>query len=229
MKFIHEPEVIARFPNNFTKLFLVKNAHDLEALSNATEIMMSSLTDKDDHKIAQVIQKWRRVFEEMNAKQKYSSSLESLFNTFQESKKLYDISPIVNFYNAYSLQNCLPMAAYDYEKISGDLKLSLVPKGLPFSPLGNAKNIQPTKVKEVAYIDNEKVICRYWNLQDCDQTKITNSTKDVLFVFDIIANDLNEVNGISDNIDKDFQSMFRGNEIVARLTGKGLPNEVSIG
>lgn len=181
MRFLHLNEVQEQYPNHYSGLMKVTDLTDVELGTHIRRLKQSIGDSVASQRIQSACDLWRRVFAKMGAKPKYRSSLEALFSYYMQKGALYSINDIVDFYNHYSLVHAIPMGAYDYNRFVGELKLSVIGKGKMFYPLGNVKSAQTTKDREVAYSDNEKVVCRYWNLQDCDQTKITNVTKDVLF------------------------------------------------
>ncbi|NOV29742.1 B3/4 domain-containing protein [Methylomonas sp. ZR1] len=227
MKFIHDKKIIDRYSDHYTVLVSVNNVTNHAPLIEFSQNLSSKISEnylKDN--IFPLTEKWQAVFSNMGAKPKYKSSLTSLYDYFQSKNKLYKINPIVDFYNLYSLYMGMPMAAYDSNMITGTLSLTEPGKDFEFSPLGNPTSRQKTKEREIAYIDEEKVICRYWNLQDCDETKITDKTKNILFVFDVISNQ-NEVNEILKKIIDDYGAIFSGN-IQSGITGIGIGNELSL-
>jgi DNA/RNA-binding domain of Phe-tRNA-synthetase-like protein len=131
--------------------------------------------------------RWVDVYKRMGASPKYESSAAALSRSYQEHGMLASISPVVDLYNWISLTYAIPMAAYDISRIDGPLQIRLASKGEEFIPLGRPKNPEKTKNGEVVYADSSRVICRYWNYRDCDHTKISDSTSDVVFLLDLIA------------------------------------------
>jgi DNA/RNA-binding domain of Phe-tRNA-synthetase-like protein len=130
---------------------------------------------------------WREVYARMGAKPKYLPSVQALLETYEREGSVPVPLPLVELYCWYSLARGIPMAGYDARRFSGALRLTIPGKGLPFNAIGHA-NAQPERTKsgEVAYVDDEKVVCRYWNCRDCDQTKLNDDVHDVLFVFDLL-------------------------------------------
>ncbi len=130
---------------------------------------------------------WREVYAQMGAKPKYLPSVQALLETYEREGSVPVPLPLVELYCWYSLARGIPMAGYDARKFAGPLRLTIPGKGLPFTAIGHA-NAQPERTKsgEVAYVDDEKVVCRYWNCRDCDQTKLNDDVHDALFVFDLL-------------------------------------------
>jgi DNA/RNA-binding domain of Phe-tRNA-synthetase-like protein len=225
MLFKHTSETQNLFNNHYTGLIANVSIKTTDKLDHYTNEYIATVPEHLEL-IDSNIKLWKSVYEKMGAKPKYCSSVESLKKYFDSNGKLYKISPIVDFYNAFSLCNGIPMAAYDQKNISGDLTLRLASKDELFVPLGNPKQIEKTKNNEVIYADSEKVICRYWNLQDCHQTRITPDTSEVLFIFDIIANGKEEAENVFREIVKDFQKIF-GDTFSFGITGKILCDSIT--
>ncbi len=228
MKIIHDSAVAEKFPRNFTVFLATKNYKNYDALGyHANEILSKVSPDIMDSAVKKC-EEWSQVFKSMGAKPKYKSSLASLYEKFTKDKKLFSINSIVDFYNAYSLLKAFPMAAYDMRFIEGDLSLKEPGKGMLFYPLGSPRAPEPTKVKEVAYVDNKKVICRYWNMRDCDQTKVRGETEDILFIFDLIEDSYTDAFVKVNSIQRDFQTFFKNENLRAHILGPGGAMEAEV-
>jgi len=228
MKFQHDNSLIEKYPNNFTFALSVRGVKDKTVIDTFSKELADKISIKqiDDVVVPQIFL-WRQIIKEMGANvDKILSSIESLANNYKKTGHVYQINPIVDLYNRYSLLHGIPMAAYDIDKISGDISLGVVGKGKQFTPLDNPKNMALTKSGEIAYFDNEKVICRYWNYQDCSQTKITNNTENILFFFDQIIDDEDNVMSCYEKCCSDFSKMFSGCEINGGITGKNVGNVI---
>lgn len=65
--------------------------------------------------------------------------------------------------------------------MSGDLQLCFAQGDERFVPLGSQEVFSPRE-GEVVYKDDEKVICRRWNWRESNETKVTESSKNVIVV-----------------------------------------------
>lgn len=219
MKFVHSDEVLSAFPANYTCIVVNMRARKDTEYESATRALLDEIGNNEGN-INEAIQKWRTIFDKMGAKPKYCSSIEALKRFYEKNGRIYAISVLVDFYNAYSLCKGLPMAAYDHDKIIGDMYLRAAKKDELFIPLGNPKQVEKTKNGEIIYSDNEKVICRYWNLQDCHATRITEETSKVIFVFDILDEVELRAKEKFAEIRNDFRQLF-GADIFCGITGAG--------
>jgi DNA/RNA-binding domain of Phe-tRNA-synthetase-like protein len=185
--FRHDQALFHKYPWNYSGLMYCSVVPPPQALREATQQLRSLEADQGlAARRLESVARWREVFSRMGAKRPARSSLEALLNFWSKKGTLYAISPIVDFYNWYSFIHGVPMAAYDVRMISWPLCLTESIGNRTFVPLNRPDEIETTENGEVAYIDTERVVCRYWNLQDCDHTKITDNTAELLFVFDIL-------------------------------------------
>jgi len=222
MKFVHADDVLAAFPGNYTCVVANAKPRKHVGCESATKALIDEL-NKNESYINEAIQRWRTIFAKMGAKPKYYSSIEALKKFYDKNGRIYSISPLVDFYNAYSLCKGLPMAAYDQDKVIGNMYLRAAKKDEPFIPLGNPKQVEKTKNGEIIYADDDKVICLYWNLQDCHATRITEGTDKVIFFFDILDEVELRAKEKFAEIRNDFMQLF-GTEIFCGMTGAGEQN-----
>ena len=185
---IYDPLVAERFPGHATAAVRVTGEGPLAPREGAVDELRARVAADGGTDVARrSSERWRDVYQRMGAKPKYVSSVQMLLETYEERGAVPAPIPLVELYCWYSLAHGIPMAGYDAPKIAGALRLTVPGKGLPFTAIGHA-NAQPERTKsgEVAYVDDEKVVCRYWNCRDCDQTKLSPDVTDGLFLFDLI-------------------------------------------
>ena len=91
------------------------------------------------------------------------------------------INNIVDLANLYALKTLLPVGAFDWDQIQGNVELRFSKKGEAYIALFEK---QETLIPEgeVVYADEVGIFSRY--SKDADRTKITESTKAILFVID---------------------------------------------
>lgn len=187
LSFTCHPTVAERFPHHATGIVHVSSSD----LPDVLEDWRAQLSLQAPHPaIADAITEWTTTYSRMGAKPKYVSSLQALWTRYEATGGLWKINPIVDFYNWLSLVHGAPMASYDVRFLSGTLELVYSAReyaSLPFVPLGEPKVTQHLKTGEVAYVDADKVVCRYWNWRDCDVSKLRDDSRDVLFVIDCVA------------------------------------------
>ncbi len=128
------------------------------------------------------IRAWREAYSSFGAKpKKYKSSAESLYRMVLKGNQLKPINKIVDLYNYISLKYLVPVGGDDTAKVEGDIRLEFARGDESFSPL-NSEEIETPKEGEVVYTDSKEVLCRRWNWRECEKTKMTEDTAEVLLV-----------------------------------------------
>jgi lysyl-tRNA synthetase class 2 len=192
---LHDRLVAERFPGHVTSAVLVWGEDALAPREGAVDELRARVAaDGGTEAARRAGAAWRDVYAAMGAKPKYRSSVEVLLNGYEERGGVPAPVPLVELYCWYSLARGVPMAGYRPEEISGALRLTVPGKGLAFTPLGQPRaEPERTRKGEVAYVDDEKAICRYWNCRDCDQTKLEAGVTEALFVFDLLGEDPRDI------------------------------------
>lgn len=171
--------VIASFdPERFDNVFLEAKVSGLhqKMLEHGFE---PGVSIKEDPRI----KIWRDIYTDMGVKPNdYPSSVESLCRRALNNK-FPRILPMIDFYNACSVEALLPMGGYDLDKIEGDISLEYASEGDRFRGLGSAGD-QPVDPRHLVYKDDKQVICWLWNHKDAADTAIDANTRRAIFFVD---------------------------------------------
>lgn len=133
---------------------------------------------------------WRDIYRAMGVHpRKFRSSVEALTRRVLSSGALPRISSVVDIYNAASVRYLLPFGAFDASAIEGALRVRTSPGDEDFTPLGSDET-EHTDAGEVIYSDDDRVLTRRWNHRDCDQTKVTEASTDVVVVGEAATREL---------------------------------------
>lgn len=128
------------------------------------------------------IESWRKAYSSFGAKpKKYKSSVESLYRMILKGMDLRPINKIVDIFNYTSIKHMVPAGGDDMDKVEGDVVLRFARGDEPFTAL-NSEEKETAKEGEVIYSDGKEVLCRRWNWRECDKTKMTEETRDVVLV-----------------------------------------------
>jgi DNA/RNA-binding domain of Phe-tRNA-synthetase-like protein len=112
---------------------------------------------------------------------KLFSAPETLFRYVEKRGDIPRIGPLIDLYNAISLETSLALGAHDLARIEGDISLRLTTGTERFHPVG-AIEPEPIRAGEYAYVDDGgEVICRL-EVRQVEKTKITPSTRDVFLI-----------------------------------------------
>ncbi len=109
---------------------------------------------------------------------KIRPSSEALLRRILQSKPFPEINNVVDAYNLASAMTMISIGAYDLDKITGELSLD-ISHGEEFIGIGGKRL---TTKGEIVVRDEEKII-NIFPYRDADYTKVTESTRKVLFLF----------------------------------------------
>ncbi len=130
------------------------------------------------------IQNWRKAYAQFGAKpKKHRSSVENLYRMTLEGRDLRPVNRLVDLYNYVSLIHMVPVGGDDLEGVDGDILLRFAAGDEVFRPLGS-EEVQAAREGEVIYADDREVLCRRWNWRECEKTKMTRDTRDVILVIE---------------------------------------------
>jgi len=125
---------------------------------------------------------WRNAYRSFGAKpKKHRCSVENLIRMLISEQDIPSINPIVDLYNAASLEHVIPMGGDDLDRVDGDIQLTLAQGTERFIPLNGRESVHP-KIGEVIYRDDREVLCRRWNWRECDKTKMTEQSTNLCLV-----------------------------------------------
>jgi DNA/RNA-binding domain of Phe-tRNA-synthetase-like protein len=192
MKFKIDTKIFEKFPELKIGVVTARNIdnHDFSAeimhLIREKEREIRENYDAETLSQHPKIRSWRVAYSSFGAKpKKYKSSIESLYRMILKGLDLRHINKIVDLYNYISLKRMIPAGGDDMAKVDGDIILKFAAGNEPFTSL-NSTERETAKEGEVVYADNKEVLCRRWNWRECDKTKMTEETKDVILVIEAL-------------------------------------------
>lgn len=167
------------------------------------------------------INSWRGAYSSFGAKpKKYKSSVESLYRMILKELDLRHINNIVDLYNYISMKYMIPAGGDDMAKVDGDITLKFAVGDEPFTAL-NSKEKETAKEGEVVYTDSKEVLCRRWNWRECDKTKMTEETKDVILVVEALPPvTKEELDEVEEDLSR-FITKYCGGEIRTAILDDG--------
>jgi DNA/RNA-binding domain of Phe-tRNA-synthetase-like protein len=112
---------------------------------------------------------------------KLYSAPETLFRFVEKRGDIPRILPLVDLYNAVSLETGLALGAHDLRHIEGDVSLRLTTGSERYHPVG-ATQAEPMRPGEYSYIDDgNEILCRL-EVRQVEKTKVTATTTDVFLI-----------------------------------------------
>lgn len=130
---------------------------------------------------------WRDAYRQFGASPKKSpSSIENLLRRVVKGESLRPINPLVDLYNAVSLEHVLPAGGEDLDAVRGDILLCRAGDAEPPVLLLGDGEARPPHAGEVIYRDDLSALCRRWNWKEADRTKLTAATCHALLVIEAL-------------------------------------------
>ena len=114
---------------------------------------------------------------------KFPPSIQGLTKRILKGGQLPSINPIVDIYNVLSLRYLVCAGAEDTDKCTGDIRLDFADGSESFRLLGEEHDDPPVE-GELVYKDDAGVICRKLNWREGDRTKIEETTRNCVVVFE---------------------------------------------
>lgn len=134
--------------------------------------------DADDHVLA-----WRDAFRGFGAKpNRTRPSVDALL---RRADAVPAINRVVDAYNAVSIEHVLPIGGEDMDAYQGSARLTRATGDERFDTVaaGTAAVDHP-EPGEVVWRDEAGVTCRRWNWRQCVRTRITDATKNAVFMLE---------------------------------------------
>ena len=188
MRFRIDSRIFERFPGLNIGVLVAKGIDNTgidEDVINLIRDMENSICERFNRETLSQdpkINAWRNAYSSFKAKPKnYKCSVENLYRMILDSIELRHINRIVDIYNYISIKHMIPVGGDDIDRIDGDIRLTFAKGDEPFVEL-NSKEIKNPKEGEVIYSDDNDVLCRRWNWRECDKSKMTEATRDVVVV-----------------------------------------------
>ncbi len=132
------------------------------------------------------IKVWRQAFGKVGiSPAKYQSSIESLLRRALKGGPFPRVNPMVDLYNAMSLEYVVPIGGHDLAPLDGNIFLGFAEGGEPFMPMDGGDQ-EAAEKNEVVYRDDKDVLTRRWVWRQSNKDKVTPQTKFVFIPIDIM-------------------------------------------
>ena len=132
------------------------------------------------------IKVWRQAFAKAGiSASKYPSSIESLLRRALKGGPFPRVNPIVDLYNAFSLEYLVPVGGHDLSPLEGNVFLGFADGGERFTPMDGGDQ-EAAEKNEIVYKDAKDVLTRRWVWRQSNKDKVTPHTKYVFMPIDIM-------------------------------------------
>lgn len=111
---------------------------------------------------------------------KVRPAAEALIRRILRGKSIPDINNVVDAYNMASIKTKVALAAFDLDKLRGELTMRFAKAGEEFLGIGMEK-ARELKGGEIVISDDEKLIAMYPH-RDAEESKVTEDTRNILLL-----------------------------------------------
>jgi DNA/RNA-binding domain of Phe-tRNA-synthetase-like protein len=111
-------------------------------------------------------------------------SVDALRRRLARTARLPRINAAVDCYNLVSVGHGVPAGAFDLDAVHGDIVVGFAAGHEQFTPLGEPGAAEHPRPGEVIYADQTSVLTRHWNHRDADRSKVTEHSRDILFLLE---------------------------------------------
>ena len=138
------------------------------------------------YKTHPLIDQWREALRSAGVPLKRCPpSIEAIAKRTTKSDSPFSINPIVDVYNAISMDLMLPLGAFDVDQLDGGLSVRVCGRPEPFIPLGGGESEQ-TEVGEIVYADRSDILTRHFLWRQAEKGKITSNSKKFIFLCELL-------------------------------------------
>jgi lysyl-tRNA synthetase class 2 len=181
-----DPEIATRFPYIMIGGFTVRGLHIAAERIDDTRLLEQAIADFSKQGLTTAslsenpsLAGWRQAFQVQGLKpSRYRTSPEALARRALRGDSLQTALPIVNAYNAISLQFLAPLGAYDLERLPGrHMVLRFArPASDTFTPLGADASSMPLLETVAVYAMADEILCWGFNHRDSHLTCLQPET-----------------------------------------------------
>ncbi|MFI8395842.1 hypothetical protein CXF97_01055 [Pseudomonas sp. Choline-02u-1] len=170
------------------------------------------------------LQAWADVFRLFGAKpQRTPCSAEALRKRVLRDGDLPSIDPVVDLYNAISLEYAIPVGGENAEAYVGSPRLVVADGSEPFDTMKEGVSAHEfPDAGEVVWRDDQGVTCRRWNWRQGVRTRLDAQARHMWFILESLpAMPLEALTEAGDKLIEGLQQMMPGAEIESMLIGPG--------
>ncbi|WP_434651927.1 B3/4 domain-containing protein [Pseudomonas sp. R3-56] len=170
------------------------------------------------------LQQWAQTFRLFGAKpQRTPCSAEALRKRVLRDGGLPSLDPVVDLYNAISLEYAIPVGGENIEAYTGSPRLVIAEGGEPFDTMKEgAPALEYPDAGEVVWRDDQGVTCRRWNWRQGVRTRLDADARQMWFILESLpAMPLEALTEAGDRLIEGLQSMMPGVQIESVLIGPG--------
>lgn len=188
MRFRVNYKIFDKFPKLIMGIVIAKNVDNTGKSEDVLRRLERTIKDVQEDMTLEMITKhpkmtaWHEAFKIFGEKEEISS-VENLYHLILSDKSLNSNNKLIDICNFMSVDNMLPIGAYDLGKIDGDIMLTLAKGNENFTKLESNETSNP-KTSEIVYRDRKEILQRKWNWQKSEKSKITEGVRNVALIIE---------------------------------------------
>ena len=167
---------------------------------------------------------WADVFRKFGAKpQRTPCSAEALCKRALRDGSLPGIDPVVDLYNAISIQYAVPVGGENFATYAGMPRLAVADGTELFDTKKEGVLVHESpEAGEVVWRDDTGVTCRRWNWRQGARTRLSSAASQMWFILESLpAMPLDALHEAGDQLAEGLQRMMPGATIDKKLVGAG--------
>lgn len=187
MRYVVADEVWQAYPDLTTGLVVARDATnaaadpEVQALLAETEAWAAGHYGQAPLSAHPHVAAWRATYSSFGVQpSRYRSAVEALLRQVVKRGALPRINRLVDLSNVVAVRHALPVAAYDLDRVQGDMVIRFARGDETFHDLGSGAVSHPLP-GEVIYSDSQEAHSRRWNWRQSDSAKVTLETRHVLY------------------------------------------------
>lgn len=167
---------------------------------------------------------WADAFRKFGAKpQRTPCSAEALRKRVLRDGTLPSLDPIVDLYNAISIEYAIPVGGENIDAYAGSPRLVVADGSEPFDTMKEGvPAVEYPDAGEVVWRDDKGVTCRRWNWRQGVRTRLGADAQNMWFILESLpAMPLEALTEAGDKLIAGLQQMMPGVQIESSLIGPG--------
>lgn len=163
---------------------------------------------------------WARVFRNFGAKpQRTPCSADALRKRAQRDGALPQIDPIVDLYNAISVQFAVPVGGENLETYQGSPRLVIADGSETFDSMKNGEPaVESPEKGEVVWRDDLGVTCRRWNWRQGVRTRLDQHAMRMWFILESLPEmPIEALHEAGDTLERDILRMMPGSLLQSEI------------
>ena len=168
---------------------------------------------------------WAEVFRQFGAKPRRTAcSADALRKRVLKTGSVASIDPVVDLYNAVSIQWAIPVGGEDFTAYRGMPRLVIADGTELFDTVKDGTPVhEAAECGEVVWRDDIGVTCRRWNWRQGVRTRLTADAKQMWFVLESLPEmPVTALHEASDALVNGLRLLMPGAAIATRLIGFGI-------